>query len=119
MEPSGISLAKDCASARSVADRIGTNKAWRKQHRNARAARRSLPGGFFAAAAEIPVPHRGEVIKAAQAVTRDELKIAREKATTAKAKAKKSVGKATGTTKAAAKTVKTTSARTKSPAKRA
>jgi hypothetical protein len=47
---------------------------------------------FFAAADEIPEPQRAEVLKAALALIRDELKAAREKVAIAKAKAKEKAG---------------------------
>jgi hypothetical protein len=47
-----------------------------------------LAKAFFAAADEIPAPQRAEVVKAALALIRDELKAAREKVVAAKAKAK-------------------------------
>jgi len=56
-----------------------------------------LAKAFFAAADEIPEPQRTEVVKAALAVIRDELKTAREKVTVAKAKAKGKAGKAAAT----------------------
>jgi hypothetical protein len=56
-----------------------------------------LAKAFFAAADEIPEPQRAEVVKAALAVIRDELKTAREKAAVAKAKAKGKAGKAAAT----------------------
>jgi hypothetical protein len=52
-----------------------------------------LAKAFFAAADEIPEPQRAEVVKAALALIRDELKAARGKLAAAKAKAKKA-GKA-------------------------
>jgi len=52
-----------------------------------------LAKAFFAAADEIPEPQRTEVVKAALAAIRDELKIAREKVAVAKAKAKGKAGK--------------------------
>jgi hypothetical protein len=48
---------------------------------------------FFAAADEIPEPQRAEVLKAALALIRDELKAAREKAAIAKAKAREKAGR--------------------------
>ena len=45
-----------------------------------------LTKAFFAAADEIPEPQRAEVVKAALALIRDELKAAREKVAAAKAK---------------------------------
>ena len=56
-----------------------------------------LAKAFFAAADEIPEPQRTEVVKAALAVIRDELKTAREKVAVAKAKAKGKAGKAAAT----------------------
>jgi hypothetical protein len=53
-----------------------------------------LAKAFFAAADEIPEPQRAEVVKAALAAIRDELKTAREKVAVAKAKAKGKAGKA-------------------------
>ena len=53
-----------------------------------------LAKAFFAAADEIPEPQRTEVVKAALAVIRDELKSVREKVAVAKAKAKGKAGKA-------------------------
>src|SRR3978361_2379585 len=53
-----------------------------------------LTKGFFAAADDIPEPQRAEVVKAALALIRDELKAAREKVAVAKAKAKEKAGKA-------------------------
>jgi hypothetical protein len=53
-----------------------------------------LAKAFFAAADEIPEPQRAEVVKAALALIRDELKAAREKVAAAKAKAKEKAGKA-------------------------
>jgi hypothetical protein len=55
---------------------------------------KSLAKAFFAAADEIPQPQRAEVVKAALALIRDELKAAREKLAAAKAKAKEKTGKA-------------------------
>ena len=55
-----------------------------------------LAKAFFAAADEIPEPQRAEVVKAALALIRDELKAEREKVAAAKAKAKKA-GKASAT----------------------
>ena len=52
-----------------------------------------LAKAFFTAADEIPEPQRAEVIKAALAAIRDELKVAREKAVLAKAKAKEKAAK--------------------------
>jgi hypothetical protein len=75
---------------------------------------KNLARAFFAAADEIPDSQRPEVVKAALALIRDELKAAREKVAAAKAKAKEKAGKASaspvrkpaGITKAAAKTQK-------------
>src|ERR1700712_126339 len=53
-----------------------------------------LTKAFFAAADEIPEPQRAEVVKAALALIRDELKAAREKVAVAKSKAKEKAGKA-------------------------
>jgi hypothetical protein len=47
-----------------------------------------LTQAFFSAADEIPEPHRAAVIKAALVAIREEMKVAREKASAAKAKAK-------------------------------
>jgi hypothetical protein len=87
-----------------------------------------LAKAFFAAADEIPEPQRAEVVKAALALIRDELKAAREKVAAAKAKAKEKAGKASaslvrkpaGVAKAPAKTQKKpASAQAKVPVKRA
>jgi hypothetical protein len=55
---------------------------------------KNLAKAFFAAADEIPEPQRAEVVKAALALIRDELKAAREKVAVVKAKAKKKTSKA-------------------------
>jgi hypothetical protein len=52
-----------------------------------------LAKAFFDAADEIPDSQRAEVVKAALALIRDELKAAREKVAAANAKAKKKAGK--------------------------
>jgi hypothetical protein len=87
-----------------------------------------LARAFLSAADEIPDLQRAEVIKAALALIRDELKVTREKAALARAKAKTKTGKAPaapvrkvlGVAMAPAKAVKkTTSVAAKSPAKRA
>jgi uncharacterized protein YPO0396 len=87
-----------------------------------------LAKAFFAAADEIPEPQRAEVVKAALALIRDELKAAREKVTVAKAKAKEKAGKtlaspaykATSVAKAPAKIQKkAASVQAKGPVKRA
>jgi hypothetical protein len=89
---------------------------------------RIVAKAFFAAADEIPEQHRAEVVKAALALIRDELKTTREKIATAKAKAKGKTGKvaassgrkAAVTPKAPVRAVKkAASAGRKSPAKRA
>jgi hypothetical protein len=65
---------------------------------------KNLAKAFFAAADEIPEPQRAEVVKAALALIRDELKAAREKVALAKAKAKKTGSrKPAGVVKALAK----------------
>jgi hypothetical protein len=51
-----------------------------------------VANAFFAAAGEIPEQQRTEVVKAALAVIRDELKAARKKVAIAKAKAKEKAG---------------------------
>lgn len=56
-----------------------------------------LAKAFFAAADEIPEPQRAEVVKAALAAIRDELKTAREKAAAAKAKARMKTDQAPAT----------------------
>ena len=48
-----------------------------------------LTKAFFAAADEIPEPQRAEVVKAALALIRDELKAAREKVAAAKAESQR------------------------------
>jgi hypothetical protein len=53
-----------------------------------------LTKAFFAAADKIPEPQRAEVVKAALALIRDELKAAREKVSVAKANSKKKAGQA-------------------------
>jgi len=86
-----------------------------------------LAKAFFTAADEIPEPQRAEVIRAALAVIRDDLKTTREKAAAAKAKAKEKTAKApaspgrkaASTPKAPAKAMKKAgSGQAKSPAKR-
>jgi len=87
-----------------------------------------LTKAFFAAADEIPEPQRAEVVKAALALIRDELKAAREKVAVAKAKAKEKAGKTSASpprksasvTKAPAKIQKKTApVQAKVPVKRA
>jgi hypothetical protein len=87
-----------------------------------------LAKAFFAAADEIPEPQRAEVVKAALALIRDELKAAREKVAIAKAKAKEKAGKTSASpprksasvTKAPAKIQKKTApVQAKVPVKRA
>jgi hypothetical protein len=87
-----------------------------------------LAKAFLSAADEIPEPQRAEVVKAALALIRDELKVTREKAALTRAKAKTKTGKApatpsrkvAGVAMTPAKAVKkTASVAAKSPAKRA
>jgi hypothetical protein len=89
---------------------------------------RIVAKAFFAAVDEIPEQNRAEVVKAALALIRDELKTSREKVATAKAKAKgknakvpaTSGRKAAAAPKAPVRAVKkAASAKRKSPAKRA
>jgi hypothetical protein len=70
---------------------------------------------FFAAADEIPEPQRAEVLKAALALIRDELKAAREKVAIAKAKAREKAG----TGKASANSVRKSAGVAKSQKKAA
>jgi hypothetical protein len=87
-----------------------------------------LAKAFFDAADEIPEPQRAEVVKAALALIRDELKAAREKVAAAKAKAKDKAGRRSAgsvrksplVAKAPTKSPKkAASVRFKAPAKRA
>jgi hypothetical protein len=89
---------------------------------------RIVAKAFFAAADEIPEQNRAEVVKAALALIRDELKTTREKVATAKAKAKGKTAKvpasngrkAAVTPKAPVRAVKkAAAAKRKAPAKRA
>ena len=71
-----------------------SKETWRNRRHHPRAARdKILAKAFFDAADEISEPQRAEVIKAALALIRDELKAAREKAAAAKVKAKGKAGK--------------------------
>ena len=76
-----------------------------------------LAKAFFTAADEVPEPQRADVIKAALALIREELKTRREKAAVAKAKAKEKGGKAPATTGRKAAVVTKAPSKAKAPAK--
>ena len=94
--PVKYSLLQITAYCRDITAYIRNENTWRKPAAQPvrPAERRFLAKAFFAAADEIPEPQRTEVVKAALAVIRDELKSVREKVAVAKAKAKGKAGKA-------------------------